>query len=276
MRNSKAILLAVALLAVAFTARAGDDAVVKPKPDTDKTVVVPARSAKDAAKPSQTPEPKPNAAEAPQPQPKPVQAPTSPKPPESGVVAAPATGSEPGDKGGLDRPPRGGNGGRGNGGRGGGHNNGGYGWRGRHDQWRHRNYHGSWSFLWHFGPVIFPAPVYFPHVIRMPRHNVGVYVRHTGDDYVGAQFANSVREHLREQGLKTVYSADDAKIELYVVSMDEDPEETGYGSAVSVSYILYPGHKFITAQIIDVGVDEVDDLAQSVAGYADDLVDQYR
>ncbi len=271
MRSPKAVLLVVALLAVAFAAWAGEDAVAKPSPDEDKTVVVPAHPKVSAEKSDQESQPKPKAVQAPESEPDAVQAPTSPKPWESGVIAAPDIGSEPGDKGEPDHLPRGGNGGHG-----GGHNNGGHGWRGRHDEWRHRNYHGSWSFLWHFGPVIFPAPVYFPHVIRMPRHNVGVYVRHTGDDYVGAQFANSVREHLREQGLKTVYSADDAKIELYVVSMDEDPEETGYGSAVSVSYILYPGHKFITAQIIDVGIDEVDDLAQSVAGYADDLVDQYR
>jgi hypothetical protein len=192
--------------------------------------------------------------------------------------------SQPSDPGEINPPPGGGghgggrgNGGRGNGGRGGGgHFTGGQGWHGHHDQWRHQHYHGSWSFLFHFGPVIYPVPVYFPHVIRMPRYNAGVYVRQTGDDNVGEQFANSVREHLREQGLRVVYSADDAQLELYLVSMDEDPEETGYGSAVSVSYIWYPGHKFITAQIVDVGVDEVDDLAQSVAGYADDLVDQYR
>ena len=293
MKSSKAILLAVALLAVAFTARAGDDAVVnKPKSDrdktSDKTVVVPAQPAVEAGKPDQAAQPKPKASQTPKPKPNAVQAPTSPKPTESAVVAEPAAGSEPGDKGELDRPPRGGqgrgNGGQGRGGHGGGgrgnggghRHGGGYSWRGHHDEWRHQHYHGSWSFLWHFGPVIFPAPVYFPHVIRMPRHKVGVYVRHTGDDYVGTQFASSVREHLREEGLRVVYSPDDARIELYIVSMEQDPDESGYGSSVSVSYIWYPGHKFITAQIIDVGVDEVDDLAQSVAGYADDLVDQYR
>jgi hypothetical protein len=190
-----------------------------------------------------------------------------------------------------DRQPRGGQGGRGggrgNGGRGnggyggyggygGGHFNGGPGWHGHHDQWRHQHYHGSWSFLFQFGPVIYPAPVYFPNVVRLSHNRVGVYVRQTGDDNVGGQFANSVREHLGEQGLRVVYSESDAQLELYLVSMDEDPEETGYGSAVSVSYIWYPGHRFITAQIVDVGIDEMADLAQSVAGYANDLVDQYR
>ena len=286
MRSSKARLLAVALLVVAFTAWAGDDAVVnKPKSDrdqtSDKTAVAPAQPAEETGRPDQAPQPKPEAVRAPRPDA--VRTPTSPKPVESSVVVEPPHVNQPNDPGELAPPPRGGGrvgppgGGRGNGGRGGGgHFNGGPGWHGRHDQWRHQQYHGSWSFLFHFGPVIYPAPVYFPSVIRLPRNKVGVYVRQTGDDYVGAQFAESIREHLREQGLKVVYSADNARLELYIVSMDENPEETGYGSAVSVSYVLYPGHKFITAQMIDVGVNEVDDLAQSVAGYTDDIVDQYR
>ena len=58
--------------------------------------------------------------------------------------------------------------------------------------------------------------------------------------------------------------------------MEQDPDDAGYNSSISVSYIWYPGHKFITAQMVDAGMDEVDDLAQSVAGYAGDLVDEYR
>jgi len=283
MRSPKVALIAAALLVVAFTAWAGDDAVVnKPKPDSDKTsdktAVAPAEPAEETGRPDQAPQPRPKEVQAREPRPDAAQAPTSPRPVESSVVGEPAQVSQPSDPGQIDPPPRGGGpgGGRGNPGRGGGPSRGGPGWPGRHDAWRHRSYHGSWSFLFHFGPVIYPAPVYFPHVVRLPRNKAGVYVRQTGDDYVGAQFAESVREHLRDQGLKVVYSSDNARLELYVVSMDEDPEETGYGSAVSVSYILYPGHKFITAQIIDVGVNEVDDLAASVAGYTDDLVDQYR
>ena len=295
MRSSRTGLLVVALLVIAFTAWAGEDAVVsKPKSARDKSVVAPTQKSADVEKPDQPSQPKqdavqapqtnPDAVQAPQPEPKAIATPTS-MPWEYWGVTEPATVSQSSDNGGLDHPPRGGRGGgRGNGGRGnsgggyggGGHYNGGYGWHGHHDQWRHQHYHGSWSFLFVFGPVIYPRPVYFPHVIRLAHNRVGVYVRQTGDDNVGGQFANSVREHLREQGLRVVYSENDAQLELYLVSMDEDPEETGYGSAVSVSYIWYPGHKFITAQIVDVGVDEVDDLAQSVAGYADDLVDQYR
>jgi len=248
-----------------------DDNQAAPKPDDDKAAPVQPKgdaNKTDQVRPTQT---RSRTAT--------VQAPTPATPPRSGVTAAPNPPSQPGD---LDHPPRGGQGGgrggHGNGGYGGGHRHGGgWGWRGgHHDEWRHRNYHGSWSFLWHHGPIIFPVPIYFPHVIRIPHHRVGVYVRQTGTDYVGTAFANSVREHLSEQGLRVVYSEDDAKLELYLVSMEQDPEDAGYGSAVSVSYIWNPGNRFITAQMLDVGVDEVDDLALSVAGYADDLVDDYR
>jgi hypothetical protein len=85
-----------------------------------------------------------------------------------------------------------------------------------------------------------------------------------------------VREHLRDEGLRVVYTQDDARLELYIISMEQDPDDPGYGSSISVSYVWYPGNKFITAQMVDAGLNEVDDLAQSVAGYVDDLVDQYR
>jgi hypothetical protein len=288
MKGTKARFLAVALLAVVFTVFAGDDDVTSGRTDSDKSVVVPAKPKVDAAKPKRD-QAKPEvdqagparASEA-HAEPRAVQAPAAPEPEEPRVIPSPSVRSAPGGAGELEHPPRGGQGGgrggHGNGGYGGGHRHGGdWGWRGgHHDEWRHRNYHGSWSFLWYHGPVIFPAPVYVPHVIRIPHDRVGVYVRQTGNDYVGMAFANSVREHLSERGLRVVYSEDDARLELYLVSMEQDPEDAGYGSAVSVSYIWSPGNRFITAQMLDVGVDEVADLALSVAGYADDLVDDYR
>jgi hypothetical protein len=73
-----------------------------------------------------------------------------------------------------------------------------------------------------------------------------------------------------------VYSQDDARLELYIISMEQDPDDPGYNSSISVSYVWYPGHKFITAQMVDAGLNEVDDLAASVAGYANELVDDYR
>jgi hypothetical protein len=193
----------------------------------------------------------------------------------AGEINIPQRGGEP-DPG---RRRDGGSGGYGGGrGPGGGHYRGGQGWHGPHDQWRHQHYrdHGSWSFLFYYGPRIYYAPIHYPHIIRIPHNRVGVYVRYTGDDYVGSQFAESVREHLREQGLRLVYSQDDARLELYIISMEQDQNDPGYGSSVSVSYIWYPGNKFITAQMVDAGLDEVDDLAQSVADYAGDLVDEYR
>ena len=75
---------------------------------------------------------------------------------------------------------------------------GGHRWHGRHDEWRHQHFHGSWRFLFHLGPVIYFAPIRYPHVIRIPHDRVGVYVRYTGDDAVGTEFADAVREHLRD------------------------------------------------------------------------------
>jgi hypothetical protein len=148
--------------------------------------------------------------------------------------------------------------------------------RGPHDHWRYRHYNGSWRFLFYLGPVIYYPPIHYPHVIRIPRERIGVYVRYTGDDAVGSAFANSVREQLRDQGLRVVYSQDNARLELYMISMERDADDPGYNSAISVSYVWYPGHRFITAQMVDAGINEVDDLAASVAAYADDLIDQYR
>jgi hypothetical protein len=120
------------------------------------------------------------------------------------------------------------------------------------------------------------VPVYVPSVVRHPSDRYGVYIRATGNDVVGSSFARELREQLRQEGLTVVYDDDQAELELYLVSMDRDPEETGFGSAVSVSYIWYPGHRFITAQLLDVGAHQIVDLADDVAGYAHDLMDDYR
>jgi hypothetical protein len=149
-------------------------------------------------------------------------------------------------------------------------------WHGQHDHWRHNRFHGSWRFLFYLGPTIYYPPMLYPYVIRIPHDRVGVYVRYTGDDAVGSAFANAVQEQLREQGLRVVYSQDDARLELYLVSMEQDPDNPGYNSSISVSYVWYPGNKFITAQMVDAGLNEVDDLAASVADYTNQLVDDYR
>jgi len=146
----------------------------------------------------------------------------------------------------------------------------------RHDEWRHRRYShfGSWRFLWHFGPIIITPP--HPPVVRSRSYRPKVYVRHTGSDVVGIDFAAEVRDELRDRGLRVVYSPTDATLELYLLSIEADNDDPGYNSAVSVSYIWQPGNKFITAQMLDVGAGEIDDLAGMVAEYADDLTDRYR
>lgn len=153
---------------------------------------------------------------------------------------------------------------------------GGLGWHGRHEEWRYHHYRGSWDFLFMFGPTLYYAPTYYPYVIRIPHNRVGVYVQYTGNDYVGQQFANAVRQQLGNAGLRVAYSQDDAQLELYLISMEQDEDNPGYNSSISVSYIWGPGHKFITAQMVDAGLNEVDDLAQSVASYTSDIIDQYR
>lgn len=154
----------------------------------------------------------------------------------------------------------------------------GYTWHGGHDQWRHNHYrdHGSWLFLWYRGPVIYVAPSYPAYASRLAYDRVGVYVRQTGDDQLGTQFASALREELSSEGVRLVYSEGDAALVLYLVTMDENPEDPGWGSAVSVSYIWNPGNRFITTQMVDVGPEQLYDLANSVAGYAGQLVDQYR
>lgn len=256
----------------------------------------------DNAQPSQ---PEHNATPAPQSQSGQVQAPTSSQPQEPRVVTEPTPRQfQPVDNGQTDRgssgdnnPPQtggapspgrqggggsyggyGGNygGSRGHGGYGGRRDYSGLNWHGQHEQWRYGHYHGSWSFLFDFGPTIYYAPVHYPYIIRLPHDRVGVYVRQTGDDYVGTQFADAIRQQLRDEGIRVVYSQDDAQLELYIISMEQNPDDAGYGSSISISYIWYPGNKFITAQMVDAGRNEVDDLAQSVVSYTNDLVDQYR
>ena len=51
---------------------------------------------------------------------------------------------------------------------------------------------------------------------------------------------------------------------------------SGYGSGVSVSYILMPEYRFITAQMLDVGSEQIDALAGSVVSYARQLLDENR
>ena len=78
-------------------------------------------------------------------------------------------------------------------------------------------------------------------------------------------------DEMNREVFKVVYDNDDAAIELFMVSMEDDPQDPGWGSAVSVSYISYPGERFITAQLIDVGDEQVDEVAELVAEHVDEL-----
>ncbi len=147
---------------------------------------------------------------------------------------------------------------------------------GRRDRWRHDRYHGSWSFLIFHGPYVYPRPVYIPNVVRLPRYSADVYIEYAGNDVTGSDFVSALRDQLRREGLRLTTPSSDAALELYVVSMDEDPTDPGYGSAISVSYVWVPGYRFITAQLLDVGSQQVDDLAASVVSYTKQLLDDYR
>lgn len=147
---------------------------------------------------------------------------------------------------------------------------------GRRDRWRYDHYRGSWSFLIFGGPVVYPRPHFIPNVVRIPRYSADVYVEYAGDDVTGADFVGALRDQLGREGLSLTTTPGDAALELYVVSMDEDPTDPGSGSAVSVSYVWIPGFRFITAQLLDVGSQQVDALAASAASYARQLFDEYR
>ncbi|HTW92627.1 MAG TPA: hypothetical protein VMH22_13105 [bacterium] len=259
------------------------------------------QSRSQPAQPPQSSQSNPNYGQAPQSRPDVVREPNSPTYGQSEVVPQPSkTVVQPSDNqrtyhqsagGDINVPQPGGNprqgGGGGNApGSGGGHNYylgrsahyySGLNWHGRHEEWRYHHYHGDWGFLFMFGPTLYYAPAYYPsYVIRLPHNRVGVYINYTGNDNVGQQFANAVRQELSDEGLRVVYSQEDAQLELYVISMEQDEDNPGYNSSISVSYIWGPGHKFITSQMVDAGINEVNDLANAVASYTDDLIDQYR
>ena len=153
---------------------------------------------------------------------------------------------------------------------------------GRHDRshgwnnnpWRPWSSRRRWDF-W-MGPVFVPYPVFVSDPVSSYRYGRGVYVRYSGDDELGSEIAKSLRGQLSDQGLKTVYSADEARLELYIVSMDEDEGNPGSVSAVSVTFIWLPGYRFITTQLLDVPSSDVDDVASYPAGHAREMIDEYK
>jgi hypothetical protein len=274
MKNRIAFLALVALVTLALAASVSEDA--ESSAGSTSTSSSGQQTEVERSKPGPTAKQKPaSTVSAGEPEPEAVSLPSPSSSPGTVALPAPepATSVEvslgPRDRGGSHRD-------RGNRGRRGS-------WRppprpphGRRGLWRRNRYSvfGSWHFLIFGGPVVYcPAPR-SPSVIRLPRRS-GVYVRQTGDDVIGRAFATAVREQLHELGVKAVYSDDDAAIELYIVSMEQDPEDPGWGSSVSVSYISHPGQHFITSQLLDVGDEQVSELAGMVADYVDELYDDY-
>jgi len=165
-------------------------------------------------------------------------------------------------------------------------------WRGDHpraprapreNRWRpdwhrgHRpgHYRGYWGFGVFTGPIFipYPVPVSYPH--NPYRKDRGVFVEFTGDDIVGSNLSYSIREYLRDYGMIPVYSREQASLELYIVSSDLDHEDPGSASSIAISYIWFPGERFITSQMMQVRAGQVDDRAESIADYADQLLEEY-
>lgn len=155
--------------------------------------------------------------------------------------------------------------------------------RGGHHDRHHGNYGNPWR-PWHsrrhwdfwMGPVFVPYPVFVHEPDFGSRHGRGVYVRYSGDDELGSDVARSLRAQLSDHGLRTVYSADEARLELYIVSMDQDEDNPGSVAAVAVTYIWMPGNRFITTQLLDVPSVDVGDVGDYLAGHAREMIDEYK
>jgi hypothetical protein len=149
------------------------------------------------------------------------------------------------------------------------------------DYWRHGRFHGYWWFSVLPPPVVipYPYPVYYSTAVPPPPdpwRGYRVCIVYAGSDIVGNNFVSSVQDYLQSHGVTMVSSTDNASLELYVTSMDADPVHPGYGSSVSISYIWFPGNQFLTAQILNVGGEESEVQAASIATYARQLITQYR
>jgi len=163
-------------------------------------------------------------------------------------------------------------------GRGGGyHGHGGY----SDNPWRYGGFRSEWDFWGGPGLVFVPdyrydyalPETYYPSSARLSR---GVYVQFNASDAIGSSLAYSVSDHVRADNLLPVSSPDQASLELFITSADEDPANPGALSAVSVTYIWLPGYRFITSQVMNVGSERVEDAAGAVADYALQLIKTYR
>jgi hypothetical protein len=147
--------------------------------------------------------------------------------------------------------------------------------RGGWSDWgRDWGWHGRFRTRWDFvlpAPIVVTYPVPAPTLVVPRRNDFTVCVVYAGTDALGSNFSYSVRDYLQSYGLTLVTSPDDASLELYITSTDEDPVHAGSASAISVSYIWNPG-TFVTAQAFSVGSLSAGTQAKSVASYADQLI----
>ena len=143
---------------------------------------------------------------------------------------------------------------------------------GRHD-------HSDRGFRWHFRgwPHLSfdPFPDMPPRWEYMPRDGRGVLVMLSGTDVIGTEFATDLMRELENAGMVPVDSANEASLEIYVTSMDQDPTSPGRLSTLALSYVWCPHSHFITTQILNLTENEAYDFAWSVADYADELTSYY-
>jgi len=146
--------------------------------------------------------------------------------------------------------------------------------------WRDRrggHYPGFLDFrIYHYPYIIpYPVPAYYP--VSYPRRDFGVCVVYGGNDIVGSSFATALRDQiLASPSLVLVNTIEQAQLEIYIVSADQDLENAGTNSSVSVSYVWFPGSRFLTAQMLFVGASQVSDAAASVVSYASSLMQENR
>jgi hypothetical protein len=157
----------------------------------------------------------------------------------------------------------------------------------RHGDWGHQR-RGAPRSGWHWGhphnfwdfrpfPILVPYPAPVPFPLSLFRRDHGVCIVYADNDIVGSNFAYSLKEEIRSTpDLTLVSSPDEAKLELYVVSADQNEYHPGTSSAVSISYVWLPGNRFLTSHMLFVGATEVDGAAESIADYAHQLLHQYR
>jgi hypothetical protein len=100
---------------------------------------------------------------------------------------------------------------------------------------------------------------------------VGVY--HEGKDMIGQRLAYAVRERIRRSAGHSLQSSG-SRYEILMVSIDVDPNVRNVASAVSVTYV-WTGPSgpslYMSATVITVGRQRIDEMAESIVADLDSL-----